>query len=148
MPHCIRKVKSNDLNELLHMYLSLHEDSVPENSEQLLNLWHEILSDKNYHILVYELDGKIVASCTVVIIKNLTRGQRSYALIENVVTLEQFRGQGFATALLNEAVNIAKSAGCYKMMLLTGSKEETTLHFYEKAGFNRKDKTAFIRWLK
>lgn len=148
MSYCIREVNSNDLNELLHMYLSLHEDSVPQNSEHLSCLWHEILSDKNYHILVYELDGKIVSSCTVVIIKNLTHGQRSYALIENVVTLKQFRGHGFATALLNEAVNIAKNAGCYKIMLLTGSKEETTLHFYEKAGFNRKDKTAFIRWLK
>ena len=33
------------------------------------------------------------------------------------------------------------------MMLLTGSKEEATLRFYEKAGYNRKDKTAFVQWL-
>ena len=33
------------------------------------------------------------------------------------------------------------------MMLLTGSKEESTLRFYERAGYNSKDKTAFIQWL-
>lgn len=32
-------------------------------------------------------------------------------------------------------------------MLLTGSKEESTLRFYESAGYNKKDKTAFIQWL-
>jgi len=33
------------------------------------------------------------------------------------------------------------------MMLLTGSKEEATLKFYEGAGYNSSDKTAFIQWL-
>ena len=33
------------------------------------------------------------------------------------------------------------------MMLLTGSKKETTLKFYEGAGYNSSDKTAFIQWL-
>ena len=42
---------------------------------------------------------------------------------------------------------VAEEENCYKMMLLTGSKEESTLQFYEKAGYNRKDKTAFIQWL-
>ena len=32
-------------------------------------------------------------------------------------------------------------------MLLTGSKNETTLKFYNKAGYNSLDKTAFIQWL-
>lgn len=32
-------------------------------------------------------------------------------------------------------------------MLLTGSKEESTLNFYRKAGYNSSDKTAFIQWI-
>lgn len=32
-------------------------------------------------------------------------------------------------------------------MLLTGSKKESTLKFYEQAGYNRNDKTAFIQWI-
>ena len=32
-------------------------------------------------------------------------------------------------------------------MLLTGSKEKSTLNFYEQAGYNSKDKTAFVQWI-
>lgn len=42
---------------------------------------------------------------------------------------------------------IAMQANCYKMMLLTGSKKESTLAFYARAGYNSTDKTAFIQWL-
>ncbi len=45
------------------------------------------------------------------------------------------------------AKEIAEQEKCYKMMLLTGSKKPETLHFYEKAGYNSSDKTAFIQWL-
>lgn len=42
---------------------------------------------------------------------------------------------------------IAEQNHCYKMMLLTGSKEESTLNFYRNAGYNSSDKTAFIQWI-
>lgn len=81
------------------------------------------------------------------IIPNLTRNVRPYAFIENVVTHADYRGKGYATECLNYAQEIAEKSNCYKMMLLTGSKKETTLNFYEKAGYNSTDKTAFIKWL-
>ena len=106
-----------------------------------------ILSDKDHHIIAAEADGVIAASCVCVIIPNLTRGQRPYAFIENVVTSAAYRRKGLATACLDYAKELAKKENCYKMMLLTGSKEESTLRFYEAAGYNRKDKTAFIQWI-
>ena len=33
------------------------------------------------------------------------------------------------------------------MMLLTESKKPETLRFYEQAGYNSSDKTAFIQWI-
>ena len=82
-----------------------------------------------------------------VIIPNLTRGQRPYAFVENVITDKNYRKKGYATACLNFAREIARRENCYKMMLLTGSKEKSTLDFYEQAGYNQNDKTAFIQWL-
>jgi len=55
--------------------------------------------------------------------------------------------KGHATALLNYAKGIVLNNNCYKIMLLTGSKKESILNFYEQAGFNRNDKTAFIQWI-
>ena len=106
------------------------------------------VADKNHHLIVNIVDGKIVSSCVCVIIPNLTRNIRPYALIENVVTHAGFRGKGYATECLNYAKEIAEKANCYKMMLLTGSKQEATYNFYRNAGYNSTDKTAFIQWLK
>ena len=97
--------------------------------------------------IVCEIDGKIVASCVCVIISNLTRNVRPYAFVENVVTHGEYRKKGYATDCLNFAKKIAEENNCYKMMLLTGSKEESTLNFYRNAGYNSSDKTAFIQWI-
>ncbi len=144
----VREIQYDERKELLELYLSLHEDSIPEQSKSLENVWNEILNDKNHHLLVNIIDGKIVSSCVCVIIPNLTRSIRPYALIENVVTLEKYRGHGYATECLNYAKKIAVANNCYKIMLLTGSKDEKTLSFYSNAGYSSADKTAFIQWLK
>lgn len=143
----IREVQEKDLNGLLELYLHLHEESVPEMTEHLSRAWKTILADENHHIIVKEVEGKPVSSCVCVIIPNLTRGIRPYAFVENVVTHAEYRGKGYATECLNYAKALAEQAGCYKMMLLTGSKKESTLKFYERAGYNSSDKTAFIQWL-
>ena len=58
-----------------------------------------------------------------------------------------YRKRGLATKCLDYAKEIAVKENCYKIMLLTGSKRESTLNFYKKAGYNSNDKTAFIQWL-
>lgn len=143
----VREVREQDRDALLELYLFLHEDHIPNCTDRLMAAWKQIMNDTNHHIIVYEQDGRIVSSCVCVIIPNLTRGVRPYAFVENVVTHSDYRGRGFATACLNYARQIAVENDCYKMMLLTGSKKEETMNFYKKAGYNSKDKTAFIQWL-
>ena len=143
----LREAVKEDLDELLNLYLFLHEKNIPENSEHLENTWKRIIEDTNHHIIVNEINGKIVSSCVCVIIPNLTRNIRPYALIENVVTNEEYRGKGYATECLNYAKKIAIKNNCYKMMLLTGTKNKNTLAFYKSAGYNSDDKIAFIQWL-
>lgn len=143
----LREAKENDLKDILKLYLFLHETSVPEDSEQLRKTWDNILNDENHHLIIAETDGKIVASCVCVIIPNLTRNVRPYAFVENVVTHRDYRKKGYATACLKYAKQIAEANNCYKIMLLTGSKEEDILSFYRNAGYNSSDKTAFIRWI-
>ena len=143
----LREAKSEDLQAILELYLYLHEDSIPEDSEYLRTTWRQIMEDKNHHLIVCEEEGKLVSSCVCVIVPNLTRNVRPYAFVENVVTHKEYRGKGYATMCLNYAKELAEKANCYKMMLLNGSKNPKTLQFYENAGYNSEDKTAFIQWL-
>lgn len=143
----VREAVQEDLKEVLELYLSLHETVIPEQSEILLDTWQQIMEDKNHHLFVNILDGKIVSSCVCVVIPNLTRNVRPYAFVENVVTHEQYRRHGYATECLDAAKKVAEKNNCYKIMLLTGSKDENILGFYRDAGYNSTDKTAFIQWL-
>jgi GNAT superfamily N-acetyltransferase len=143
----VREAKREDLAESLELYLYLHEDSIPEMNSHLEKAWEQILEDPNHHLIVNEIDGRIISSCVCVIIPNLTRNVRPYAFVENVVTHADHRGKGYAGECLAYAKQIAEQENCYKMMLLTGSKKPETLHFYEKAGYSSSDKTAFIQWI-
>ena len=143
----VREACKSDLKGILDIYLFLHETNVPEASEHLKQTWDKIIADKDHHLIVCEVDDKIVSSCVCVVIPNLTRNVRPYAFIENVVTHKDYRGKGYATECLNYAKKIAEENNCYKMMLLTGSKEAKTLDFYRNAGYNSSDKTAFIQWI-
>lgn len=143
----IREINKNDLKGLMELYMQLHNNPMPERLDNLSMLWNKICNDKDHHIIVAEEEGKIVSSCVCVIIPNLTHNQQSYALIENVITDVHYRKRGLATQCLNYAKEIAIEENCYKLMLLTGSKNESTLSFYEQAGYNRNDKTAFIQWI-
>lgn len=142
----IREINENDYEQLMQLYLHLHETEVPPFAKAE-EVWRRIISDSDYHIIVAEEDKKIVSSCTCIIIPNLTHGPRPYAWVENVVTHADYRGRGLATACLDYAKELAVKENCYRLVLMTGSKLESTLKFYENAGYNRYDKTGFIQLL-
>lgn len=143
----IREIADGDFDGLMKLYTQLHDNPLPDKSERVMRIWQQILADDNHHIIVAEEDGKIVSSSVCVIIPNLTHGQRPYAFVENVITDENYRCRGLATQCLDYARKIAVKENCYKIMLLTGSKLDSTFRFYERAGYNSNDKTAFIQWL-
>ena len=143
----IRLAQEADLCNLLQLYTHLNDNPAPQIDGRVRAVWERIMRTDGHCILVGVEDGRIVSSCVLVIVPNLTHGQRPYALIENVVTDQGYRNRGCATAVLNRAKEMAGQAGCYKIMLMTGSKKEGILCFYERAGYNRIDKTAFVQWL-
>lgn len=141
----IREVQECDLLKLLELYEYLGDNPVPDRLEEVLPLWREILQSSYYHIWVAEKDDKLLSSCTLLIVPNLTHGQRPYALVENVVTHPDFRGQGLGTAVLDAAREFATREDCYKIMLLTGSKKESTHRFYQNAGYRSDIKTGYCQ---
>lgn len=145
----LRLAQKEDLSEILQLYTHLSKEKNPVSTfdDSLFNLYDRILSTPNYYIIIAEIEGKIVSSCTVIVIENLTRNQKPYALVENVVTHKDYRRKGLGIAVLERAKEIAIENNCYKIFLLTGSKEQKTLDFYKKSGYNSDDKTAFIQWL-
>ena len=131
----LSKADNSDLPELLDLYKHL----VPTDPEVGLETAEQVLKAFNAFgdsaIVLGRVDGTLVCSCVLLIVPNLTRGAMPYGLIENVVTHTDYRGRGFGQAILGHALNDAWDAGCYKVMLMTGSKKPETIAFYEKCGF-------------
>ncbi|MDR2854907.1 MAG: GNAT family N-acetyltransferase [Methanomicrobiales archaeon] len=143
----IREIYQDELPKLLALYTHLHDNTMPVIDDRITTLWNRIISDADHHIIIGIKDTEIISSCVLLIIPNLTHEQRPYAVIENVVTHTHHRNKGYATKVLTFAREIATRKNCYKIMLMTGSKDESVLRFYENAGYNKEDKTAFIQWL-
>ncbi|HKY86967.1 MAG TPA: GNAT family N-acetyltransferase [Pseudorhodoplanes sp.] len=141
-PLIVRPALRSDLPQLLALYPHLNP------ADRILSLdvaerrFEELLKYHGSAIFVGLFDGSIIASCTLVIVPNLTHGGQPYGLIENVVTHADHRGRGFGKQVLQAAVAAAWQVDCYKVMLMTGSKKPSTLAFYAAAGFEQ-NKTGF-----
>lgn len=140
----IRQIRADELPVLLSLYRHLHPgDAELSISPDVERLWQRILADPQLHYLVAEVCGRVVSTCALTVILNLTRGARPCGVVENVVTHPDLRRQGIGTLILQAALAIAWEQDCYKVMLLTGRKEEATLRFYQQAGFESGVKTGF-----
>jgi len=138
----VRDVTIRDAIALQDVYAHMHPND-PEVSEPAFrNALALAIDDPLQHIIVGELDGPIVGVCSLYILPNLTRGCRPFGLVENVVTHRDHRRLGYGRQILAEAASRAKRMGCYKLMLMTGSKRPEVLAFYEDAGF-KQNKTGF-----
>lgn len=134
----IRKATPQDAEDLKILYFE-HLTAFPPKEEQNMDVWREVIrrleKDEKQFLLVMEEDGHAVSSIQMAIIESLTHHVRPFAVVENVVTHADYRNRGFASALLEEATQIAIRFHCYKMSLETGSNKESTLNFYRKNGF-------------
>jgi GNAT superfamily N-acetyltransferase len=139
----IRPATSDDLPGVLILYRQLNPDDPVLDLAVAEPVWATLLSSGLTTPFVVEIEGLLVASCTLAIVPNLSRGARPYGVIENVVTSSDHRRTGLGRAVLQAALDKAWEADCYKVLLATGSRRESTLRFYEGAGFQRDAKTYF-----
>lgn len=138
----IRTAGAGDLAALLALYAELNPSDPPLEPAVAQKQMDAILAQPGMQIFIGFSDEEAASTVTLSVIPNLTRASAPYALIENVVTLSAHRKKGYGAALIAHAIETAWQAGCYKVMLLTGSKTPATLRFYENCGFTQ-DKTGY-----
>ena len=131
-----------DLPALLDLYQHLNPGDARPDASAAGAVLDRLAALPGSAILVAQVGRVLAASCTLVVVPNLTRGGRPFGLIENVVTHADFRRRGLGRQLLDLACAAGWDAGCYKIMLMTGSTRPGTLKFYRDAGFEA-SKTGF-----
>ncbi|MCU1624855.1 MAG: acetyltransferase [Frankiales bacterium] len=144
MATMFREARSDDLEAVLGLYRQLHptDPDVLDGSDAAA--FERILSTPDLHLLVLEHDGAVVATTYLNVIPNITRSVSPYAVIENVVVDEALRATGLGKQIMSCTLEVAWAAGCYKAMLMTGSRNPATHSFYRACGFSPDAKTAYL----
>ena len=131
----------SELSSLLELYKQLNvDDVIDENTTK--SIWENIIKQDIKYFVAKE-NGKIMASCYICIIPNLTRGGKSIGFIENVITDVKYRRKGIGKTVMENAIKYAKEQNCYKVLLQSGKKRTDAHPFYESIGFDGESKKAF-----
>lgn len=91
--------------------------------------------NENHIIIVFENEGKLLASGTLLIENKVIHGLSKVGHIEDIVVDKSARGYGLGKIMIDYLVNIAKD-NCYKVIL---NCKESNIGFYEKCGFEKKE---------
>jgi GNAT superfamily N-acetyltransferase len=139
-----REARPDDFEQIMHLYRQLQPDDPVLEDGSDAAAFQQILSSPALRLFVLELDGVVVATTYLNVIPNITRSASPYAVIENVVVEKSRRGTGLGKQIMAGTLRAAWDAGCYKAMLMTGSRKPATHAFYRACGFSADAKTAYV----
>ena len=130
----IESAKAGDIEslvKLLNVLFSIEQDFSPDATAQRNGLKLLLNSPDQAQMFVarHQAAG-IVGMVSAQLVISTAMGAPS-AWIEDMVVLEQFRGQGVGTALLEKAKEWAKSKGAKRIQLVADADNTSALDFYK-----------------
>ncbi|MEV0573394.1 GNAT family N-acetyltransferase [Streptomyces sp. NPDC050392] len=130
----VRTAAEGDLPDLLTLYGELNPDDAPLSRTTAAAVWADMSRQGGRTVLVADADGAVAGTADCLVMPNLTRGGRAILFVENVVVAGSFRRHGVGRLLMDAAVRLGETAGCYKIQLLAA--DDAYVHtFYEACGF-------------
>jgi N-acetylglutamate synthase-like GNAT family acetyltransferase len=142
----VRDAATRDFVAVMRLLRQLHRDDPVIDDGSDREVYDSIVKSSWFRILVLERRGDVVGTAYLNVVPNLTRSASPYAVIENVVVEENLRATGLGKGLMSGVLEEAWAAGCYKAMLLTGSKRPSAHAFYRACGFSADAKTAYVAY--
>ena len=139
-----REARTEDFGDVVRLYQQLHPEDPVLNDGSDAAPFEQILESPWLHLFVLEHNGAVVATTYLNVIPNVTRSASPYAVIENLVVEESLRRTGLGKQIMEGTLRAAWEAGCYKVMLMTGSSNPATHSFYRVCGFSSDEKTAYL----
>ncbi len=133
----VRRASQSDLATLLSLYKELAGSSLtaaPGDCPSSEPLLAEILDDPRRELTVALLDDRLVATADLVIVPNLTHRGRPWAIVENVIVTADAQRMRVGRALLGHLVEVARTAGCCKLQLISGKHRLEAHKFYRSMG--------------
>lgn len=135
----VRRARPADLDGILALYGELaggRTTAAPSGFEESQPLIGDILADSSRHLIVAIVDGRVAGTADLLVVANLTHHGKPWAVVENIIVMEELRRSGLGSKLVGHLIDLARGAGCYKLQLHSG-KQRTGAHaFYRSLGLD------------
>lgn len=131
--YTIRAACSADAKALAALLQQLGEDEPQADAALLALRLAELPKDRL--VLVAERDGRLLGTCTLILIEHLAHNFARSAILEDVVVDGEARGLGIGQALMQRVAEHAHAWGCYKLALSSSQNREAAHRFYASLGF-------------
>ena len=102
-----------------------------------LAAYDAIAASPAQHLIVGDVDGRIVATCQLTLLPGLSRQGATRALVEAVRVAADQRSSGIGAALMAEAEARARAAGAVMIQLTTDKTRLRAHAFYERLGYEQ-----------
>jgi len=135
----IREAQKDDLPFVLDLYAQPDMDKGQVLSVQKAQEIFELFSHyPNYRLFVAVTRNQpevILGTFALLIMNNLAHMGSSSAIVEDVVVSKNHQGQGIGQMMMLHAMELARNAQCYKLILSSNHKRQRAHDFYRKLGF-------------
>jgi|CryBogDrversion2_2_1035213.scaffolds.fasta_scaffold13448_2 GNAT superfamily N-acetyltransferase len=135
----IRQAQASDLQSILALYAQEDMDR-----GQVLSLSDaQIIFDQfktypNYRIFIAvdkEDASLVLGTFALLIMCNLAHQGTSSAIVEDVVVKNTHQGLGIGRSMMSHAMEMARQAQCYKLVLSSNHRRQDAHAFYRSLGF-------------
>ncbi|QYX55787.1 GNAT family N-acetyltransferase [Roseovarius sp. SCSIO 43702] len=100
-----------------------------------LDAFDRIAEEPQNHLIVGEMDARIVATYQITFISGLSLGATRRAQVETVRVATDLRGRGIGREMFADAEARAREAGCGLLQLTMNRTRADAHRFYEGLGF-------------
>ena len=134
----IREAAETDLPSILSLYGQPDFDNgVMADIESARDFLATIARYPDYRVYVAEIEGERIAVYSLLIMNKLAHKCTPSAILEDIVVATSRQRQGVGKALVAHAMNMARSKGCYKLVLSSNARRTDAHRFYDQLGFQR-----------
>lgn len=135
----IREATAADLEAILGLYLQALEDTRVLSLDDARRILEEFRRYPSYRLFVAcgPDDGAVIGSYALLVMHNLAHCGTPSAVVEDVVVSPRVQGQGIGRQMMAHAMERAREAGCYKLVLSSNARRTQAHAFYESLGFRR-----------
>ena len=140
----IREISNKDIPQLVNMRLRMLEETTDEElpeglDKQIRRFVRKHMEDGTCRGVVAEKKGKVVADAVIYLFETMPDEINIVgrtAMLYNVYTLPEYRGQGIMAKMLPEVIRLAREAGAKELKMTAAQK---AIPLYERMGFHVND---------